>query len=1072
MKKVNNFFLTVVCLVLALAGFSQSQTIRGTVVDDSGNPIIAATVRVTGSQVGTVTDVNGNFVLQVPADGQTFSVSYVGMQAKVVPISNNMTVTLLPDDHMIDDVVVTALGIQKEERTLSYSATNVSGDELTEEANQNILSSLTGKVAGVSINNSSGNPGASSNVIIRGPQSITGSNGVLVVIDGVPQRDQGGFQGTGASFGRDYGNSLTDLDPNNIESVNMLKGTAATALYGTIARNGAMVITTKSGRNQDKLKVSYNGNFETSEATRIPQFQNEFGQGWAAVNYSSNINTDASNENGSWGPRYDGKVRVWGAVYDNSQQKAPYVNLKNNMRDFFTNGSSYSNSLVVSNGNERSNFKISYTNTQTDGILPGSSDDYLDRNNFGFRGGVKTNNDWKFGASINYVKKNLSTIGSGFGDDASFGASLITELYQIPRNISIVDMEDLSNPFNSASYYFTPYARNPYASLKNNQNDYVGDDISGVVDINKDLGENFTITGRFGGRLRNGNENSSGNLVKFIPGSPQDLLGTNPIQGIFLQSFNRLRELNSDVIAGWNKSFNSKNELSVKVGNNVNQVEYNSISSYVTNLTVPGFYDFSNTTGIPTSSDYLSEVRKVGLYGIVDWSYDNWLFVSGTARQDWASTLPKKNRGFFYPSIGVATDLTEAFELPNTFDLVKLRASFGQSGNTPPVYKIKPVSVAAQSSGGFGILKYPLSGQSAFEVGNLVGNPNLKSEQTSEFEIGTAVQIFENRLGLDVAYYNKKTKDLILQVPLDPSSGYTNITTNVGDIRNKGIELAFNAVPLKKNGFELGFDYIYTQNRNKVEKLADEFGVNEISLGSIRGMGFVATPGKALGTFKSSVFRKNDAGQIVVDPATGRPLGSEAAEYVGNTLEKYMMGFSPYFKFKRFSLKASMDYHKGGKLYSYTSSLSNFNGNNPFSLYNDRSPWVVPNSVNEVLDQAGNVTGYVENTTPVSLDGVTSYYNPTRNPGIDVNNLLDKTYFKIRDVALTYRLPEQFAEKIKTSNVVVGFYGRNLLLSTPKSNVLVDPESSTYGIGVQGYRGEYGVTPQSRALGVKLNLEF
>ena len=1044
-------------------------TIRGAVTDDKGEPVPGANVRAKGySDIGTISDLNGQYSLSVPNEATVLVFSFVGMAVKEVDIAGQTTINVMlsSEDVGIDEVVVTALGISKEKKALGYAATSVGGEDITATKNSSAMSSLQGKVAGVSISGGSGAPGASTKVVLRGYSSITGSNQPLYIVDGVPINNSNGNFYTGSNSAErtaDMGNRANDINPEDIEDITILKGASATALYGSRAANGVIMITTKKGKANEKLSVTFSSSVTMSDILMVPQTQEMFGQGWDGH--------FAFEENGSWGPKLDGKERVWGNIVlgddgISRQQVKPFSFQESRWKDFYEKGWDFSNSIALTGGNEKTTFYASYANVNQDGIVPTDNDSYK-RNTITFRAST-TGQKLKSSFSLNYINKHSSFVYTGQGN-SSAGPTLYQDIIQIPIDHSIVDSKDYKSDFYNLDNYFTPYADNPYFIVNENGNRYNEDRIFGGVTLEYSLFENLTASWRLGGDVSNAQFKEWGAIGRTTPGSPNN--GTrNDVPGLVSQRTRFARELNSDFMLNYNTNFMDGNlGFNALVGYNVNERFFDNTSSSVTNLTIPEFYNLSNSSDIPVVTQDETKRRLVGVYGQVDLSYKDFLYMSLLARNDWSSTLPENSRSFFYPGVNMSFLLSEAVPaLKDYITLGKLRASWGQTGNDAAPYQIFPVYIQGNASGGFGNLTMPLDGVNGFELSNQIGNSNLQPEITTEYEFGADFRFLNSRIGFDFAYYNRESKNQILPVPLDPSTGFSTITKNIGTIQNKGYELSFYATPIKINDFSWDITVTFTQNRNEVLSLID--GLDQIVITGAYSINFVAKPGQPLGVYEGPGFKYDPQGRVIVNEL-GIPVQSKELVEYGNAEADYTMGFSTRFAWKGLSLSASADYRKGGIMYSYTGRLMEFVGNRDITAFNERNPWIVENSVQEIKRNDGTVY-YQENRTPIAYDRVGDFWNRTGNPTGFRNSVTDKTFFKLREVVLSYSLPNSLLSKLPIGSIDVSIFGRNLLLWTPDSNRLIDPESSTFGNDLRGEFGEFANGPSTKSFGGSLRITF
>ena len=1059
-------FVTI-CLFAVSMAFAQ-KTVTGTVVDDMGEPVIGASVLVKGTQIGSATDVNGKFSIKnVPNSASTIMVSYIGMRTKEVAIKSNLKIALESDAKNLNDVVVTAMGIKRDVKALGYSATQVSNAEITETRNNDIISGLAGKVAGVQISSTSSDPGASNSVIIRGVSSITGSNQPMYVIDGVPLNNSASYSSDGLNSGFDFGNGAQAVNPDDVETMTILKGAAATALYGSRAANGVIIITTKSGKKAQKgVGIEYNGGTQWETLLRVPQMQNQFGMGW--------YGDQTFDENGSWGPAFDNSTGRYGSIYNNSQLIKTYKAMKHNMEDFFDAGFKYSNSVSFNGASDDNNstFFVSLSQINEDGIIPTKADSY-EKYTFSARGSHKIKN-LTLSTSLNYAyqKNNFVTTGQKEG-------SMYNAIMQNPRDIAYVDWKDLSNPFASPGYYYTPYGiTNPYWVLNNYKNEMEKERFYGKFQLDYDFLKYFKATYRFGLDTYTSDHNSgSPNLSALFADSYLGLNGASTFDGVtgsVGQTTTRNREINQDLFVTYDQDINDDWHVDAILGLNALQRKYSYLSASVSNLTIPTWYNLSNSAEIPSVDTYQMKRHLIGVYfqGEVGWK--NMLYVTVTARNDWSSTLPKENRSFFYPGVTGSFIFSELFneDVKKIITFGKLRAAWGKTGNDAPVYYTNSVYVqGSASSSGWGTSAFPLQkpGVNAYSKGNTLGSIDLSPEMSTESEIGLNMAFLDNRFSFDFAYYNRLTDKQILSLGMDPATGYTSMNTNIGEIRNRGIELLVNVTPVKTADFKWDLTFNFTKNWSKVLSLPEELGKEVVITGLGGSTSLYAIEGEEMGVFKSYVAKKTEDGQIIVD-GDGLPVKSDEQEVVGSMNHKFTMGFGTKFTWKGLSLGIDFDYRKGGLMYSRTKDITYFVGNAIQTAYNNRYPFVVLNSVNEVVGEDGSVS-YVENTNALNPSNIYNYWN-NGGDNMDASFLVDKTYVKLRTLSLSWDLPKRWFANTFLSDVKLSVFGNNLFLWTPKSNTFIDPELTSFGNDFEGNFGEYSANPSSRKFGFNVSVKF
>ena len=1052
--------LTMLMVSLFLfVGTALAQTkVTGTVLSqEDGQPIIGAAVKVDGTSTGMLTDVNGKFSLTLPEGKKTLTISYLGFQPKTVAAKNGMRVFLKADATSLDEVVVTAMGIKRSAKALGYSATSLDGEEIAEVRTNDIMSGLAGKVAGVQISTTSSDPGASNSVIIRGVSSLNGSNQPLYVIDGVPMSNSSTYSSNGLNNGYDFGNGANAVNPDDVENMTILKGAAATALYGSRAANGVILITTKSGKKQAGVGVEYNGGIQWESVLRLPQSQNDFGMGW--------YGNKTDDENGSWGPKFDGSMLRYGSIYDYSQKMKSYVAIKDNMKDFFDTGMRYNNSVSFSNATDATTYYVSLSQIHDDGIIPTNADSYT-KYTFSANGSQKVK-DVTISTALNYAYQKNSFVTTGQG-----GSSMYNAIMQTPRDISIAEMKDLSDPFNTPGYYYTPYGiTNPYWVLNNYEHKQESERFYGKLQLDYEFLKYFKATYRFGldteTRHRNQGEPNLESMFKDTYNADASTIAG--ATGQVTQQTTRQREINQDFFVTFDMPVSDFN-INAVAGFNGNERSYSYLYGHVENLTIPTFFDLSNSSERPEVAQYSQKRRLYGIYGQAELAWKNMAYLTLTARNDWSSTLPKENRSFFYPGVTASFLFSELFkdDLKKIINFGKVRAAWGKTGNDANVYMTQSVyAQAASSSSGWASSAFPFSktGTNAYTAGNTLGSLNLSPEMTTEFELGLNMGFLQNRIVVDFSYYDRKSDKQIFSLNMDPASGYTAMNTNLGKIGNKGIEALITLVPVRTKDFEWAITWNYTKNKNKVISLPEELGGEVNIYGFSGGTGLYAIEGEEMGIFKCYRTKTDGEGHIVVN-SKGIPLQTDDIEKVGSMNYKYQMGIGNTFRYKGVSLGIDFDIRKGGLLFSRTADISYFTGNAIQTAYNDRNPFIVPNSV--VSDGNG---GYVENTTPLDP---TQIYNFWNNGGFlsDESFLVDKSYVKLRSVVLSWELPKKWLSGTPLQGVKVSFFGNNLFLWTPSSNTFIDPELTSFGNDLEGNFGEYSANPSSRKFGFNVNVKF
>ncbi|UKJ07689.1 SusC/RagA family TonB-linked outer membrane protein [Solitalea lacus] len=1068
MKK--SLLLVAWLLMYSIVSVAQNRTITGTVTDKlDGQPIPGASVIVKGTTLGTQTNIDGKFSLSIPTATKTIQFSYIGYRTREVTLGSGSVynIAMEQDSKQLGEVVVTALGVGREKKSLGYSATKVSSEEINKAAPVNVMSGLQGKVAGVDISSTGGAPGGSSKVVLRGFSSITGNNQPLFVIDGVPVNNtRAGGTSTTLTQNYDFGNGMNDINPNDIESVNILKGTAASSLYGSRGANGVVVITTKKGKS-GALKVDFTSAASFTQISYVPAVQKNYGQGWDG--------TFIVSENGSWGPTMDGVVRPWGAVVDNTQMIKPFSFVEDNFRNAFDTGGEFNNTISLSGGGENATFYLSYGNIASNGMLPGDNDSYK-RNNFSLNGSTKFKK-FKAGAGFNYVGKNQKFVEIG-QSQGGIGGSFYEEILQIPVDIPIEELQDYKNTYMNVDNYFTPFAENPYYPLAENSSNFKSNRIYGDIKLEYQATNWLSLMFQQGADITNATNKIWHAKNAPSPGSWND--GANPEGaqrqadvGNVMEGSEKYFEYDSKLHANFERAINTDLGISGLVGLAYNDRGFRTLYTSVENLTIPNFYDVSNSLNPPVSTERESHRRLIGLYGSATLAYKNFAYLTLSARNDWSSTLPEGDNSFFYPSISGALVVSDMTDLSKTnINFLKIRASWGQTGNDAAPYSINNILRSANIPvrGGGTLITFPIAGVPGFSIDNTLRNPQLKPEISTETELGAEMKFLDNRLGFDFTYYNKVSKDQILPIDASPSSGYKLRIVNFGKLRNRGIELAVNGTPVRTKDFNWDIGYTFAQNRNEVLELPE--GLTQIELEDAYDAKLLAKVGKPLGVITASVPKLDPEGRIIVNADNGYAVPNQTDGEFGTTQRDFTMGLTNSLSYKGFTLGFVFDWRKGGVFYSGTADLLTFTGNAYHTTYNERKPFIIPNSVNEI-DNGNGTFSYVENTTPITENNVDDYYYHTSNKALAYySRIFDRSFIKLREVTLSYQLPAKWLGSIKASGASISVFGRNLWMWLPEENRTIDPEVSNFGNDLTSEFGEFRTGPSTRTFGASLKVSF
>ena len=1063
--------LTMLMVSLFLfVGTALAQTkVTGTVLSqEDGQPIIGAAVKVDGTNTGMLTDVNGKFSLTLPEGKKTLTISYLGFQPKTVAAKNGMRVFLKADATSLDEVVVTAMGISRQQKTLGYSAQTLKDEELTVGKLTDVTSALAGKVAGVQISASSANPGTANSVIIRGFSSINGNNQPLYVIDGVPMQQTSSLaQGNQEAFG-----GISNVNPNDIESMTVLKGAAATALYGSRAANGVIVITTKGGKKNGErnFQITYDGSVQWRQVSTLPKMQNQFGQGWNGK--------QTYIENGSWGPEFDGSMQVYGPIWNHQQLIHKYEAVESNIKDFFETGLSTSHSVALSgiSNDNKMTYYLSYSYSKDDGIIPRDKDTYS-RNTIAYRGSYEATNWLKLSSSVNFAKTSTDIVGS------YQGTSMIDGIMEFPRDISLVDRKNLNSAFDTPEAWYTPYGiTNPYWAIENNYNHNDAKQLYGKIQADIKPIKQLTLSYRFGFDYTDYDLKMGYPQIALDDALINEDYGYAPSNmnqaGWVFSRYQRKYELNHDFLANFaDKYLNDKLDVNVNVGVNMNERNSTVMSGQTDDLTFyTGFWDLSNGATKTELSESQSKRRLVGLFGDVTLGWDEMLYLNLTARNDWSSTLPINANSYFYPGATLSWIFTRLIPKNDILEFGKLRLAYGKTGNDADPYQtaVRFIQGTSRAYYGTDVAKFPMNGVNSFQASSTIGSSDLKPEMTTEYEVGLNLALLKNRINIDFSFYNRETKDQIFTLPVDPATGYSYMVTNFGNVRNRGIELLVNTTPIQTKDFRWDLGFNFSKNQNKVLSMpasveGGKTTIYNFSAGN-DAVYFYAEEGNPMGEFYTYMPQYTEDGKLIVG-SDGQPILTTELQDTGKNMNPdWIGGVTTAFYYKGLSLSAALDVRKGGYMFSRSKNLMQFTGNGSITTYNQRRPFIIPNSVYE---------DGTENTTPIMLGGsdykvgdYQAYYNDYGWGQGGEAYLVNKSYVKLRNITLAYQLPKSIVNQLYLSDVTLSLFCNNVFTWTHKSNTFIDPESSTRGNDLEGQFGELYVNPSCRTFGFNVGLKF
>lgn len=1006
--------LMAILLSLTLAQ-AQERTITGTVSsEETGEVLPGVNVIVKGTSTGTVTDLDGNYRLNVPEGNDILQFSFIGLTEQEVAINGRSTidVQMVEDARQLSEVVVTAQGIERDERSLGYAIQQIEGDAIQQRSTPDVLNSLQGKIAGVNITTGSGAPGASTNINIRGITSFNGNNQPLIVVDGIIMSNDVD-DSENSLFNNQPANRLADVNPDDIASLNVLKGPAAAALYGSRASNGAIIITTKSGKNlRGKTEVTVTSSLNFQEAYGLPKLQNLYGQG----TQNQFINTSAN----SWGPRFG--APGFETVVNTQGETVPFQAYPDNIRDFYQTGTILQNSVSIASGDADKNFILSLSNTDQKGIIRNSG---FSRTNVSLGGNNTLNNGLRIEGKFNYVRTDQA--GSVQGN----GGSAFGQISRIPRSFDLMG-RPYQNEFGESIYYATTQ-NHPVWSLYNELIDSRVDRVFGnfnlVYDIAPWLNVRYRVTADVYTDRR-----------KYTQAIGSSRAPTGQVtEDMFFRS-----ELNGDLLVTANKDnlFAEGLNFNVLLGNNINMRDFQNQTTVGEELTIPFFYNVSNAAVFTSSGETTEQRRLVGYYGQLSVNYKEYLFAEFTGRYDRSSTLPVSESGYFYPSAALSFVATEALGIESdVLSYLKLRGNVAQVGRDADPYLLNSVYVNSTYGNNLASITFPISvgGTSipGFQIGSRVGNQNLTPEFTTSYEGGLNVGLFRNRLGLDLTYFFTESSDQILDVTIAASSGYSTLTTNTGILQNRGVEMLLTATPVRTDNFSWDMSLNFTRIRNEVIDILAEL---EDESSAIDGDQFIGIQpsikvGEPYGVILASAVPRNENGDLLINPTTGGFAPNESGIVVADPNPDWTAGLTNTFRYKGITLSALIDTQQGGDLYSFTMTDLRNNGSLEITGVDRELPRILPGVI------ANGDGTYRPNNIQVSAQ---TYWSGLGNLGNE-GAAFDATTYRLRELSLGYSLPASLLENSPFGQVTVGLSGRNLWFFAP--GFPADPEVNKQGAG-------------------------
>ena len=1013
----------------------QIRTISGTITDSEGNPLPGASIFEEGTSNGTVSDFDGKYAIELVNEDAVLKVSFIGFVTSELSVgsSDNMDFSLAVEDSFLNEIVVTALGISREKKSLGYAVTEVSGDNVNTIKDNNLASSLSGKVAGLQVN-SSGSLGSVSVITIRGNNSITGNNQALIVVDGmpinasIPITSEGGQANSGSNNGGGQpsfepsisGGGISDINPDDVESISVLKGPSAAALYGSRAGNGVILITTKKGSRSDRLGVTIKSNVYFDNPMFLPDFQNQYGQGSFGSPYS-----DRQNDWGqlSWGGKLDGSQQP----YFDGTNKA-YSAQPNNVENFFRSALRSITSLSIDKGSDAGSIRFSYTNNSSESIVENSD---LNSHNFNLRGVANLSDKLTLDAKATYFTQDVKNRASSTG-----AQGIMTHLYNMPRNVDIDDLRtyQIDNPASPADFavirYADEFVGNPYWMAYHDETRVRRNRFLGFTKMNYEFTNWLSAFVRIGADITNVRDNKI-----YKPGHHNRRLGELEI------SESSFGELNSEFLVTAKQDFTEKLNFVANIGGNLSKRTSEGMLVRGTDFKVPTKFFLNNIRTIGATEESPLAIKKVSsLYGSINLSFDNFLYIDVASRNDWSSTLSKDNRSYMYNSASVAAVINQFIDpSQDFFNFIKVRASLAQVGNDTDPYQINQTfSVPGNGYLGLTTLGFP----------NVKLSDNLKAETVTSSEFGIELSMLDNKLTLDVSIYDMSTEDLIFDIPLPAATGFLFSRENIGKVSNKGVEIALGASLIKMNDFSWDTSLFYSKNENTVEELTDGLDSFVYNASTDNNIFVKATKGGSIG----DIYGKIVTGEV---DATGAPLGSDSpTELLGNAQPDWLGGWSNTIKYKDFSMSFLIDARMGGQIYSQTSAALDGNGISKRSL--------------QYRDTGVTLTGINTGTGAANTENITGQEYWSAMSSISGNYIYDQDNIRLRELSIGYNIPN--VSSIGLQSASIQLVGRNLFFLY-KSADDIDPEAMLgTSIGVQGM--SHNAMPTLRSLGLNLTLNF
>ena len=1040
MQKLYKYAVGIILSLLIIQTASaQTVSITGVVTEQAGGgPLPGVSIYVKGTTTGTQTDSNGKFTISAKP-GDVLTVAYLGFDTKDVPVtagSSNLNIQLAEGANALNEVVVTALNISREKKSLGYAVQELKSKDFSEAKEANLVNSLTGKIAGVNITNSQGDMG-SSRIIIRGETSISGNNQPLFVVDGVPVDNT---QNLGNAGSRDFANTISDLNPEDIESMSVLKGPNAAALYGSRAAAGVVLITTKRGSGAQGLGISVNSNATFSSLLTLPDYQNSFGQGAnGAFSYvdgrGGGIN-DGVDE--SWGPRMDGRLIP---QFNSNGVAVPFIAHPDNVKDFFNNGRTLNNGIAIAGAGEKYDLRFSYNNLDQTGVIPNSSQS---KNSFNLNARYNITPKLTLGAMANYVNSSADNLPGSGGRRAS---STMLQFTWFGRQVDVNDLRTYKDANGNDRNWNNSYYSNPFFVAYENTVGQVRDRLIGNVELN------YKIIDGLSANFRTGNDYYTDRRKIKIA------YGTNGTPfGSYEEDAYTFSENNTEGRLDYTKKLSEDFNFDILLGGNIRTTTLENNNQKAPKLAVSGLYTLSNSRDPLISSNLYNKQKVFSAFSSAQLGFRNYAYLNLTARNDWSSTLPAANRSYFYPSANASLILTEAFNIQSdVLNFAKLRGGWSKVGKDATPYQLLNTFDFTA----------PFDGNPQQALNGTDLNADLKPETTKSTEVGLELGLWDNRVRLDFGLYNTNSINQILSLDVSPSTGFSRKLVNGGTINNKGVEVQLGLTPVKTDNFTWDLNVNFSSNKSEVESLYQN--VQSYVLGTSGTLQVLASVGQPYGTLFGTAFERNASGDILVD-ADGTPVISASKKILGKYTPDWLGGITNNFRYKNVSLSVLVDAHIGGQVFSGTNNTGTYTGvlastlpgrgaeNGGITYTNERG------SFDDGMIFAGVKADGTPNTTVVPAE---QYYKALTNA--DEAFVYSANYVKLREVKLGYNLPKQWISSIGIQSATVSLVGRNLLI-IHKDVPNIDPETAFNTGNGQGLE-DLGL-PTVRSIGFNLNFKF